>query len=190
MNMSNKAALALTVIIALSGCSSFDNPTRVNAGFKGSLYNSVSNSFDERMTTATIYGDVKGNDIGMAEVRVDSYSGGLGKPLYPTPAKAQLHINAINKYLKWDTLASQRKEMVTKDIVRIDDGYMSSTKHYYGIHSGNVGDNYLTAEIATADFSRGYHLIYFNRNNAVKYKAFLIRLRDGEMSLSNNGVYN
>ncbi len=173
--------LVLTFVI--SGCSSVPSVTqRMEIDFQGAVYNDITNQYMPQMTWAKISSHDEGGRIELVEVRVDRYGSGSNF-LYIDLDNIDSHIVAVDKYLKWEKLASERRELVDKEIDKIPSKYLSYNIEY-SFFSGNTDNHYLSVDNGTSFVTRGAYAIYFDRENAIKYKAMLINFKNGTYKLS------
>lgn len=173
----------LLLSIVISGCSSVPSVTqRMGVDFQGAVYNDITNQYMPQMTWAKISSHDEGGRIELVEVRVDRYGSGSNF-LYIDLDNIDRHIGAVDKYLKWEKLASKRRELVDKEIDKIPSKYLSYNIEY-SFHSGNETNHFLSVDHGTSFATRGMYAIYFDRENAMKYKEMLVKFKNGEYKLS------
>lgn len=173
--------LVFTVLV--SGCTSVPSVTqRVNVDFKGYVYNDITNQYVPQMTWAKISSHDEDGKVELVEVRVDRYGSGSNF-LYIDLDNIDRHISAVDKYLKWEILANKNKELVDKKIDGIPSKYLGYDIEY-SFFSGNTDGHYLSVDNATSFVTRGAYAIYFDRENAMKYKEMLVKFKNGEYQLS------
>ncbi|BDY05433.1 hypothetical protein [Ferrimonas sp. YFM] len=173
-----KRILAICCFLLLSACVStgISKTTRMSdTGIHGLQHNSVLQKFTEMPTTVTAYGD---NDtVNMLSIYVERYGGGNGY-LYVSKSNADEYLVAIRKYLEWEQIALQRKDLLNKEIATIDDEMGSSFR--FTIWSGNKQQHLLYVEPVALGMSTGYGF-YLDSNSAAGLKELIDRLANASI---------
>ena len=110
---------------------------RIPSLVSASDFNSISHTYDKRPTSAEIH-KVDGHNI--LVLTMDAY--GLQKKMVAfSDVYIAEYISAINKFSTWSSLASERKELLTKEITQVP--AHSGLRVIFTFHSGQIGKHYL-----------------------------------------------
>ena len=172
--------LALTSSFILNGCAM--SPDEIlHTNLNGYTYNSISRSYLDRPTEVSLYGDtlvikVQGygqNDVGVLSIK---------------PEDVESTVAAIDKYLKWDALATKRGDIVKKNIAEVG-GYtyailgVNEGQHFFISHIPVLGDH-LDSNLL------GQLAILFPREEAIELRKILLQLKDNALPRTDLSVYN
>jgi hypothetical protein len=127
----------LSGMLFLSGCFSQPVSRRIQSSVYASDFNSISHTYDKRPTSAEIQ---KRGGENILVLSMDAY--GVQKKMVAfSGAHIAEYIAAINKFTSWASLASERKELITKEIAQVP--AYSGLKVVFTFHSGQIGKHYL-----------------------------------------------
>lgn len=170
----------------LSGCmatmaGNSDNVKRVSINFSASEYNSVANQYTKRLTTAVLFKDESPSPI---RFHMDDYST-MGKYFSILPEDIEVALDAIDKYLEWNDIATRDGDMIDKVIMTGKYARMmfyssNETSHYFVI--GVKSDSFLSPKILNP--------FYFDKENALLLKDFFIAYKNDELKTSDSSKYN
>jgi hypothetical protein len=177
-----------TILMALflSGCmatmaGNSDNIKRVSIKFKASEYNSIANKYTTRLTTAEIFKDKNPSPI---RLHMDDYST-MGKYFSIVPEDVDVALDAIDKYLEWNEIATIDGDMIDKEI-------MTGKYARMMFYSGNEANHYFVIGMKVDSFlgPKIVNPFYFDKENTILLKDFFIAYKNGELKVSDSSKYN
>lgn len=107
-----------------------------------------------------------------------------GTPFFFSREDADQLISAINKYLEWDLKATQNHDFFDKQIDTMDTGQ----KAEIWFVSGNERSHYFTIGLRTWAYPGempGLPDLHLDRENAIKLKVLMQKIKSGEISATN-----
>jgi hypothetical protein len=158
-----------------------ENVKRVSVNFSASEYNSIANQYTTRLTTAEIFTNKTPSPI---RFHMDDYST-MGKYFSILPEDIEIALDAIDKYLEWNHIATRDGDMIDKVIMTGKYARMmfysgNASNHYFVI--GVKSDSYLTPKVLNP--------FYFDKENVLLLKDFFISYKNGELNISDSSKYN
>ncbi len=194
-----RTTAALTVAFAavlIAGCTTVAEQTRVASALRASEFNGVASQYMERPTFVSVQ-TFSDKNTAMA-VEMDEYGTGYDPNLnavtphitYFDKRYVANYLPLIDKYLEWETLATQRGDLIEREIGNAKtwgNGMEVSLK--YGIYSGAQGNNLLTIERCAVGSCSDKFLV-LTRPNAVILRELLVDFEAGKVGLQSlDSVY-
>jgi hypothetical protein len=154
------------IVASLAGCSSFtpNKETRFTTSVTISEYNNLASEYMHKPTFGTIQ---HFDDYDAYYLRADRYGQGyLG--IYITPENIEHYETALNKYLKWNDIALESKDLIDKTIVSFNQtmttwklNFFSGNEHshYFNVLACSDGLIETCTTMATLDSSNVRNLI-------------------------------
>ncbi len=178
--MKIRQILALAAMLLITACNTPMNTstTRLPIDFYAHTYNSVANQYLSRPTSAELLHKASGQswiNIQMEKYGQNQYGMNLLTISFVQP-ECKTYIDLIDKYLAWEKIASQDKDILDKKIgsaksvvFNMDFNFYSgnSTNHYLGI--GGIGGEYQ----------------YYAKEDALKLKELLSNYMAGKILPTN-----
>ena len=171
---------AATVILLSSPAakSYADEEVRISSPFRVMEYNTVSNQYGERATFIKMNlrdkGDMGWIQADMIHKSEYAYLNGGMDVLRIKEKHVDKYIDAVEKFLKWEEMASRDGDVFTKEIA-------TANKVKFTFHSGNAQSHYLTAEFCTIGVC-SEPAFYFDGKNSEALLKFLQDWRDDKLS--------
>ncbi|USD68102.1 hypothetical protein [Vibrio sp. SCSIO 43136] len=181
------AVLSATAALAMTGCQTMTEPTRVTTSLKTVEYNSIANRFMARPTYVSTQSENGGTEKVLL-VEMDTYgSNQYGSFLRFSSFQVDQYISFIDKYFEWEELAIERQDAFTKEIGSAPSWHSGNLK--FEFHSGNSTNHYLSISFCSSMIClEGEH--YYDKDNANKLKSLLKGLSDGSIQETNfDSVY-
>jgi hypothetical protein len=92
------------------------------------------------------------------------------------------YVAAIDKFLEWESLASQRKEAFTRDISSVPAwGNIGNGTFKFKFHSGNDRSHFLVIAFSAAGTTLDEKAQYFDVRNAKELKRLLLAFESGSI---------
>lgn len=180
--------LILLAVICLSavGCASSIAPggtARVDTDVRFLDYNEIHDQYAERPTSVTVNQQRNGNLF--LKFQIDLY--GQDLTLWVPQSSVDPFLAALDKFLEWEALASERGDLLDKDIGRVP-GY-SGLRIETAFYSGTKERHYMSLEQCSLVCPGPF--VYLNRSQAENVKGLLNRFAAGEITPANtDSVYN
>ncbi|EHK5112028.1 hypothetical protein M2G95_19770 [Vibrio vulnificus] len=191
-----KYLISMAVVAVISGCVSVSKEHRLSPSFQSLEFNSLLSEYKARPTFVSLLEMSDGEEV--LNIKMDSYlasSDGIKPSISISRKYVDENIEAIEKYLKWNKLALDRKDQFTKEIAitKSWDNAGVTVENRYTFHSGNEFNHYL--EIVTCSLSicnpSQKSPIMLNSNGATELVKELYDFRTGSVSKTNvDSVYN
>ncbi|MEY8215648.1 MAG: hypothetical protein RPR97_14335 [Colwellia sp.] len=174
---------SLILILFLCGCVSTDiqKSERISVDIQGAIYNSITNQYVPQMTQVEIHSSKEGELANLITIYVDRYGAGRNF-LYIDSVHINDHILAVDKYLKWEEIAKAQNDKISKEITNVPSKYITHGLDY-SFFSGNTESHYLVVDNAPSFATKGQYAIYFDKENAIKYKNILISFKNNKFRL-------
>jgi hypothetical protein len=162
----------LAIAAILSGCAAgmIDTSKRISSTLQSTEFNSVASRYMERPTFASVAIMKDGSRV--LNIMIDSY--GSNQPTVPLYEKNKKeYIEAIDKFLEWESKARSNKDLFEKEILRIRNP--NTLIIQLSFHSGNEYNHYL----GVGSLSKGLlgeialPILTFDRKNALELKRLL-----------------
>lgn len=172
--------IVLGAMLSLSGCAS--SPSEViHTSLNGYEYNSLSRNYQDRPTQVRVSEDA-------LSIVVDGYGQDSGGVLTIKRADVDATIAAIDKYLKWDELATARGDIIKKNIDEVG-GYT------YAIIGVNTGYHLFLSHIPLLSDNLDSNLVgllavMFPREEAIELKDLLQKFKTNTIKRADMSVYN
>ncbi|MFM2657481.1 hypothetical protein [Vibrio owensii] len=191
-----KYLISMAVVAVISGCVSVSKEHRLSSNFQSLEFNSLLSEYKARPTFVSLLEMSDGEEV--LNIKMDSYlvsSDGIKPSISISRKYVDENIEAIEKYLKWNTLALDRKDQFTKEIAitKSWDNAGVTVENRYTFHSGNELNHYL--EIVTCSLGicnpSQKSPIMLNSNGATELVKELNDFRTGNFTKTNvDSVYN
>ncbi|EJV9424528.1 hypothetical protein N7893_004265 [Vibrio vulnificus] len=191
-----KYLISMAVVAVISGCVSVSKEHRLSHSFQSLEFNSLLSEYKARPTFVSLLEMSDGEEV--LNIKMDSYlasSDGIKPSISISRKYVDENIEAIEKYLKWNKLALDRKDQFTKEIAitKSWDNAGVTVENRYTFHSGNEFNHYL--EIVTCSLGicnpSQKSPIMLNSNGATELVKELNDFRTGSVSKTNvDSVYN
>ncbi|EGQ8062058.1 hypothetical protein MWT71_004806 [Vibrio parahaemolyticus] len=191
-----KYLIFMAVGAVISGCVSVSKEHRLSPSFQSLEFNSLLSEYKARPTFVSLLEMSDGEEV--LSIKMDSYlasSDGIKPSISISRKYVDENIEAIEKYLKWNKLALDRKDQFTKEIAitKSWDNAGVTVENRYTFHSGNEFNHYL--EIVTCSLGicnpSQKSPIMLNSNGATELVKELNDFRTGSVSKTNvDSVYN
>ncbi|MCS0161615.1 hypothetical protein [Vibrio alginolyticus] len=189
-----KRLLSVGLIAMLAGCATIEKETRIPSTLKASEFNSVASLYMPKPTFVSYESFSSGENVlavKMTTYGIDQYSNSESTIRY-SQAYAEKYIDLIDKYLEWNKIALQRKDIVNKEIGR-EAAWTGGTdaELKFSFYSGNENSHFLAVSFCTMLICLDDKSHYYDAENAVKLKSLLEKLSVGSISQANvEDVYN
>jgi len=154
--------LIILALFFLGGCTTVEHSTRISTTLQAMEFNSVASRYMDRPTFVNVAKMSDGRSV--LTVRMDTYGVPQSlKTMKMAPALAETmknvqitfsrenvagYINAIDKFVEWAELATNRNDAFTKEIASVptwaNGGKNSTLPLKFGFHSGNDQQHFLT----------------------------------------------
>ncbi|ELY3410654.1 hypothetical protein SMW94_004603 [Vibrio parahaemolyticus] len=191
-----KYLIFMAVVAVIYGCVSVSKEHRLSPSFQSLEFNSLLSEYKARPTFVSLLEMSDGEEV--LSIKMDSYlasSDGIKPSISISRKYVDENIEAIEKYLKWNKLALDRKDQFTKEIAitKSWDNAGVTVENRYTFHSGNEFNHYL--EIVTCSLGicnpSQKSPIMLNSNGATELVKELNDFRTGSVSKTNvDSVYN
>jgi hypothetical protein len=191
----NKILLALVLVIGMNSVASAEE-ARVEANLTAFEFNALSSAYMTRPTFANIVKRGSGSPF-VLEFTVDGY--GKGRTAFGVANEfVDENIEVINKFLNWAEMATERGDMLDKEIavVRGVDTGPFYVWNRYKFHSGNSKAHFLVIDIGTkvfGGFSKNDQMsagsVVFDEENAGRLIKRLLEFKDKKISTTNTEDY-
>ncbi|MBE3705488.1 hypothetical protein HJ207_23790 [Vibrio parahaemolyticus] len=191
-----KYLISMAVVAVISGCVSVSKEHHLSPSFQSLEFNSLLSEYKARPTFVSLLEMSDGEEV--LNIKMDSYlasSDGIKPSISISRKYVDENIEAIEKYLKWNKLALDRKDQFTKEIAitKSWDNAGVTVENRYTFHSGNEFNHYL--EIVTCSLGicnpSQKSPIMLNSNGATELVKELYDFRTGSVSKTNvDSVYN
>lgn len=140
----------MVIVAAISGCVSVSKEYRLSTNVQSLEFNSLLSEYKVRPTFVSLLEMSDGDEV--LNIKMDSYlssSDGIKPSISIARKYVDENIAAIDKYLKWEKIALNRKDQFTKEIAvtKSWDNSGATIENKYIFHSGNEFNHYL--EIVT-----------------------------------------
>ncbi|SHO58774.1 hypothetical protein [Vibrio quintilis] len=185
--------LVLILMISLAGCASVQKTTRISSHLTALEFNSVASRYMDRPTFVSrevFDGGEQVLAVKMSTYGVDQY-GQDNTTIRYSRHHANEYIQLIDKYLKWESLATKRNDAFTKDVGRASswsNGMDAELKFVF--HSGNAHQHYLAVSFCTALLCLDDKAQYYDKENAKELKNLLLKLKSNRINETDiNDVY-
>ena len=166
------------LVLALSGCTTVQESTRLTTELEAKEYNSLYAQYLNRPTFTSIEKMSDGSTV--LVISRDDY--GLStSPLRFSKKNVSKYTSLIDKYFEWNKLASSRGDAITKDIGKADTwGNSISGSLKFTFHSGNSANHYLSISFCAAGTCLDEQALYFDPKNTLELKKLLVQLKTNE----------
>ncbi|ROR25449.1 hypothetical protein EDB67_10499 [Vibrio crassostreae] len=191
-----KYLISMAIVAFVSGCVSLNKEYRLVSNVQSLEFNSLLSEYKTRPTFVSLLEMSDGEEV--LNIKMDSYlaSGDGIKPSISIARKyADENIEAIEKYLKWNVLALDRKDQFTKEVstTKSWDNSGVTIENRYTFHSGNEFNHYLeivTCSLGICNPSQKSPIMLDSHGAIVLIKE-LNNFRAGSFSKNNiDSVYN
>ncbi|MBM3853501.1 MAG: hypothetical protein FJ399_10135 [Verrucomicrobia bacterium] len=183
-------------VLTLVACTSVQTTTRVSTSLRAQEYNSVASRYLEQPTfveMATLNDGTQLLIVDMKLYAVPSFYSGLRASGAAAEAlrhsrigfgKNQVtgYVAAIDKFLEWATLASERKDAFTKEISSVPTG-RGALK--FTFHSGNDRSHFLAVAWSAMGTTIDEKAQYFDISNAKELKRLLLAFASDSIQRTN-----
>lgn len=167
------------VFMALNVSASSEKEMSLGSPVIALEFNSVASQYLERPTFSFVSQRSDGTKIfNLKMTKYNNTHAGIGFD----KEYVEQHIKAIGKYIEWEKIATERGDVITKEIDFIPawkNGFFT-IKNKYTFHSGNVGFHYLKITGCMLD-SCTKHEMFLNQKNAEKLRSILIDFQNNEI---------
>lgn len=166
------------ISIALTGCATVEQSTRISTPIKAMEYNSVASKYIDRPTFASIE-KMSTGEVTLTISR-DNYGTSASSVRF-SKANIDAYVALVDKFLEWDKLATARGDALTKDIGGADtwgNGMPATLKLTF--HSGNASSHYLAISYCAAGTCLDSYALYFDAKNAIELKSQLLKLASSD----------
>lgn len=174
----------------LSGCAQNTEKLQLKTSVQGRDYNSVGKLYLPVLTTSEIARDPSGKQADQLWYLFDLY-GNNKFALIITKNTASKNIDAIDKYLEWESIALKDSDIITKEISIVSpDAPLIQVNYKYGITSGDEKNHYLyISQCSGGLVDVCVHDIYLDRENAIKLKNEINKFTYNQISIPDYGKY-
>lgn len=186
-----KRLFSLVLLSILTGCATVQDTTRISSDLEASEFNSIASQYMYRPTFVSIETLSSGEKIltiNMKTYKVSQYGDSL--VLRFSNQLVDSYISFVDKFLSWETLATERKDILEKEIGEEDSlssgmgGYLKFT-----FYSGNESSHYLAVALCSGLICLD-NAHYYDRDNAIKLKQILEELKADNFKPNNlDNVY-
>lgn len=166
----------------LSACAS--EVIRVSSNLRAVEYNNISSQYMERPTFVAVE-KLSGPDDRM-RVEVDTYSSSATW-VYFIREYVDEYIPLIDKYLKWEKIASSKGDQINKVIGTA--GLWAGASMQFSFYSGNAQRHYLVIEPCGLGLCSGETQLYVDKRNAEILKGLLIKFKKNEIHQNDTSAY-
>lgn len=145
-----KIFITIITTVFLLGCQTADKTTKIASNVKGMIYNDIASNYFPRLTIISLENFPGGKQYLTYQTETYKVEYGIRKSIYYRIPFDNIdeHQALLEKFLAWNTKASSRKDMFTKEIGR------ASTFNGYSVftfHSGNQHSNLLNICFSLTD---------------------------------------
>lgn len=177
-----KIVVSFITALSIVGCATF-NETRLSSSLAVKEFNSVYSTYANRPTFVKLH-DYGGKDKSLL-VEMDTYHPSHYSLLNFGFDYVDEYISHIDKYLKWESLAQQRGDMLTKDI---GSSYSQGKWHKYEFrfYSGNSKNHYLEISNCSLMCVEGSTIQYYDTVAAKELRRLLVNLKNGDLNTVNS----
>ncbi|MFH4436207.1 hypothetical protein [Vibrio diabolicus] len=191
-----KFLVSMAIVAAISGCASVSKQHRLSSNVQSLEFNSLLSEYKARPTFVSLLEMSDGEEV--LNIKMDSYlasSDGVKPSISIARKYVDENIEAIEKYLKWNTIALDRKDQFTKEIAitKSWDNSGVTIENRYTFHSGNEFNHYLeivTCSLGTCNPSQKSPIMLDSQGAMVLIKE-LNDFRAGSFSKTSiDSVYN
>lgn len=176
-------------VLALAACSSVQNSTRVSTSLRAQEFNTVASRYMEKPTFVSTESWSDGKSVLMVHMETyavphvyDNLS--LDPSARDTLRHTELrfskenvsgYVAAIDKFLEWSALATQRKDAFDKEISLVPTwANMVKASLRFTFHSGNEQEHFLVVAISAVGTTLTDQAQYFDVTNAKELKRLLL----------------
>lgn len=168
------------IVFGLSGCASTSSEV-IHTNLNGYAYNSLSRDYHDRPTQVMVSQET-------LAIVVDGYGQDDSGVLRIKRADVDKTIAAIDTYLKWDALATERGDVIKKNIDKVGDYTyaiigVGSGNHLFLSHIPFLGDNLSSNRV-------GLLAVMFPREEAIELKDLLLQFKTNTIKRPDMSVYN
>lgn len=198
-----KRIILILISLSICGCVSMVVPkyteTRFSTDIKLSTFNSVLSQFVTRPTFAK-FTDFENPELTDAiYIQADGFGGSYNSMIGYTKNTLSLEINkltanymvnAIDKYLKWEVKAAEKRDLLSKLILITPAVERSNMKYQWEIsfYSGNETNHYMLFKMCMLSSVIGKTCgidIYIDKVNVLKLKSLINNYMNNKLDLSN-----
>ncbi len=200
-----KIVFALVFLLALVGCTTVEQDTRLSTSLTAMEYNDVGARYMPQPTFVSTQKMSDGKSVLM--VHMNTYgvphvydNSGLSPSVLDTMKYFELrfskenvtgYVSAIDKYLEWESLASERKDQLTKEIGQVPTwgNGGSNVLLKFTFHSGNEHEHFLVVSVHSMGIDLEDSQVY-DQQNAKELKRLLLAFASGSLQHTDiNSVY-
>ncbi len=168
-----KKLLTILLALILTGCQTTTIETSSNRATTEVMlteYNSLAGKYLDKSTFLSISGNT-------LTYKADRYGQGY---LWLVIHKNDIDtvFGAIDKYLRWESLAVKNGEMLTKDLTQKYNSESAVIDYKFVFHSGNAATHYMQFSSDEITFSS------LSKDNVLRLKNELIKWRDGTLKFT------
>lgn len=167
-------------VLLLSGCATVETTSRVDSAIQAREYNRVSARYEVRPTFVRV-DEMSGGESVLVVERYDY--GGAQSIVTFSDQEVEGYIARIDKYLSWARLASERQDILNKDIgevptwASLGDGALK-----FSFYSGSVNSHFLVVSYCAAGMCLDDKALFFDFVSAGELKSMLSSFRLGQLS--------
>lgn len=136
--------LALLLMFCVAGCVAPEASKRIQSRVTALEYNSVSSTYEKRPTFAEIH---KTSGKKLLQLTMNSY-GSRNIWIAFHEDRIPEYIAAIDKFVEWKKLATQRNESISKEIASISSNL--GVKLVFTFHSARLGHHFLQITVGSS----------------------------------------
>lgn len=189
--------VAIASVALAVGCTSIAKETRLSTRLSASEFNSVSSTYEERPTFASL--QTYSSGVVALVIDVDEYGMGKGAQYgadmpndYVIPfdtTKIGAYLPLIDKYFEWAELARSRGDIIQREIgVAPGAGYQAAGEIKFTLNSGNASRQYLLLELCILGVCQ--NAMNFTPENAQELRVILKRVQEGRVEhLDESTIY-
>ena len=190
-----KVAFLCTVLtLMVSGCTSISKEYRLTSDIQSVEFNSLVSEYKTRPTFISIR-EMSDGDKSLV-VEMDGYGtsrNGINSNISISKQNIDENILVLEKFIRWNKLALQRKEQFTKEIDIAKANPSGLIENRYTFHSGNEKHHYVeivTCAIGTCNPSEKAPIM-LNANGAIKLIQELKDFKNDKIVTTDvNDIYN
>lgn len=183
----NKLLITIITLSALviAGCASPTVESRLATDLSAYEFNNLTSQYMARPTFVTLESV---DSLKILHLTTNEY-GKVGndpqkvKHIFFTKPQVDGYITLIDKYLEWESLATERGDQVNKNIGNVD-GHHNLNFSFY---SGNTNRHYLV--ISTVSGGVELWPTYFPKSEAVKLRELLMNFKENKLQKTDMSVY-
>lgn len=176
-----KKLVLILAVLAMSGCAT--HAVRIDSRIQVSAYNNIASSYMMRPTFVSVV-EIGGTE--MLRVEYQEYGTSTSTVNF-VKEHIDSYIHHIEKYLKWEKIASTKRDQINKVIG--DAALWAGASLQFSFYSGNATHHYLVVTPCGLGLCSGDPRVTLDRKNAIMLKELLLKYKGNQLRGSDKSAY-